>query len=60
MRHMSDTLHLPMDKATVTRLDVARNLIVQHLVDVYFNHLGALKYARRLVEPSGLYYSMTN
>ncbi|MCI7652267.1 MAG: replication initiation factor domain-containing protein [Prevotella sp.] len=54
---ISDTLHLPMDKATVTRIDVAQNIIVEHPIVVYTNHLGVLKNAKRLVEPNGLYYS---
>jgi hypothetical protein len=53
---LSDTLHLPMDKATVTRLDIGQNFIVKYPVEVYLNHLGTLKYATRLVEPNGLYY----
>ena len=42
---LSDTLHVPMSKATVTRLDLS--------------HLGILKYATRLQEPNGIYYSQT-
>lgn len=57
---MSDLLHLPMSLATVTRLDVACNLIMQHPIDVYINHLGVLPRAKRLLQPSGLYYSKTN
>lgn len=53
---LSDTLHLPMSKATVTRIDVAQNIIVKHPVKVYLNHLGVLNYATRLQEPTGLYY----
>jgi hypothetical protein len=56
IERLSDTLHLPMNKATVTRLDVAQNFIVKHPIEVYLNHLGMLKYATRLVEPNGLYY----
>lgn len=54
---MSDELHLPMSLAAVTRLDVACNFIMQHPIDVYINHLGVLAWAKRLLEPSGLYYS---
>lgn len=54
---LSDTLHVPIDKATVTRIDVAQNFITKHPPEVYFNHLGLLKYATRLQEPHGLYYS---
>lgn len=55
---LSDTLHLPMDKAVVTRMDIAQNFIVKHPPQVYLNHLGVLRYANRLQEPSGLYYSL--
>lgn len=55
---LSDTLHLPMDKATVTRLDIAQNIILIHPTSVYLNHLGVLRYATRLQEPTGLYYSL--
>lgn len=55
---LSDNLHLPMDKAVVTRMDIAQNFIVKHPPQVYLNHLGALRYANRLQEPSGLYYSL--
>lgn len=53
---MSDLLHLPMSLATVTRLDVACNFIMQHPIDIYINHLGALTWAKRLLQPTGLYY----
>lgn len=58
---LSDTLHLPMDKATVTRLDIAQNFITKHPPEVYLNHLGVLKYNKRcpMVEDNGLYYSHT-
>lgn len=53
---LSDSLHLPMDKATVTRLDFGLNMIMQNPPDVYCNHLGLLSRAQRLQEPNGLYY----
>lgn len=53
---LSDSLHIAMDEATVTRIDVAQNFILKHPPEVYLNHLGLLKYATRLQEPSGLYY----
>lgn len=56
---LSDVLHLPMSKAVVTRLDVAQNFCTKYPPDVYFNHLGLLKYATRLQEPNGVYYSQT-
>jgi hypothetical protein len=64
---LSDTLHLPIDEATVTRLDIAQNFIVKHPVGVYYNHLGDLKYSKRSpitngggLEIEGLYYFMNS
>lgn len=56
---LSDELHLPMSLAVVTRIDVAQNFCTKHPPEVYFNHLGLLKYATRLQEPNGVYYSQT-
>jgi len=56
---LSDTLHLPMSLAAVTRLDVAQNFCTKHPPEVYLNHLGLLKYASRLQEPDGIYYKQT-
>jgi len=53
---LSDTLHLPLQKATVTRIDIAQNYIVRHPTSVYFNHLGNSIYNKRLEQPDGLYY----
>ena len=53
---LSDSLHLPMDRAAVMRLDVANNFIVKQPVMTYLNHLGILKNAVRLMQPSSLYY----
>ena len=54
---LSDTLHLPIDKATVTRIDIAQNFIVKHPTPVYFNHLGSSYPLKRLEQPDGLYYT---
>ncbi len=56
---LSDTLHVPMSKATVTRMDIAQNFITRHQPKVYIDHLGELRYATRLQEPDGVYYSKT-
>ncbi len=56
---LSDTLHLPISKAAVTRLDIAQNFCLKYQPEVYFSHLGLLKYATRLQEPNGVYYSQT-
>lgn len=57
VERLSDLLHLPMSRATITRIDVANNFITRHPAAVYINHLGLLKYSTRLQEPSGLYYA---
>ena len=59
IENLSDLLCLPMDRATVTRIDVAVNLIMKYEKSVYFDHLGTLKYFNRLPHPNGLYYSNT-
>lgn len=59
IERLSDTLHLPIDKAIITRIDIAQNLITRYPPEVYFNHLGLLQYATRLQEPNGIYYSQT-
>jgi hypothetical protein len=45
---MSDEVHLPIDKAIVTRLDAAQNIIVKYPVQVYYNHLGELEHSTRI------------
>ena len=54
---LSATLHLPMERATITRLDVAANIMLKHPTEVYLNHLGACGRAKRLEEPNGLFYN---
>ena len=56
---MSDLLLLPMDRAAVTRIDVAQNFIMKHEKTVYFDHLGGLQYFNRFQQNNGLYYSNT-
>lgn len=47
IEQLSDTLHLPIEKAIITRLDVAQNFIVQNQIQAYYNHLGELKHSTR-------------
>lgn len=56
---LSDTLHLPIDQAQVTRIDVAQNLILEHPTEIYWNRLGTSYPSKRLVQPDGLYYINT-
>lgn len=53
---LSDTLHLPMAKATIYRLDIAQNLILRYPPEVYMNHLGVLAHSTRLQNKGSLYY----
>ena len=57
---LSDLLHLPMDRALVSRLDIAQNIVTKHPVPIYLNHLGQLKYHKRLPQKDGLYYTGIN
>ena len=57
---LSDDLHLPFKRAKVTRLDVGQNIVTKAPVDVYLRHLGALKWTKRLPQPTGLYYTGAN
>lgn len=56
VERLSDTLHLPMDRAIITRLDVGLSIPVREPTANYFNHLGVLNYAQRLQQPHSLYY----
>lgn len=60
IHRLSDTLHLPMDQAKVSRLDLGQNFIVQQPVENYLSHLGILSRAERLCQSYGLYYNKTN
>lgn len=57
IEHLSDTLHLPMGKAVVTRIDVAQNIILEHPTSTYTEHLGAYYPYKRLVQPDGVLYA---
>ena len=56
VERLSDTLHLPMIRAIITRLDVGMSIPVREPTANYFNHLGVLNYAKRLQQAHGLYY----
>lgn len=63
IENLSDALHLPIEKANITRLDFALNIPVKHPIEVYFNHLGGLNHYKKLLQKSGclsLYYSQNN
>ena len=59
---LSDTLHISLNNATVSRMDIAYNFEVTHPPESYFHHLGDLPYYKRLEQifckgVEGLYYS---
>jgi hypothetical protein len=53
---LSDTLHLPMDRAKITRIDMGMAFSMNEPVENYFSHLGLLTYADRSPQPNGIYY----
>lgn len=56
VKQLSDTLSLPMERATITRLDVGLSMPMREPPENYFSHLGVLRYAVRLQQPHSLYY----
>lgn len=57
VERLSDTLHLPFDLSTITRLDVGLSIPVREPTANYLNHLGLLTYAKRLQQGAeSLYY----
>ncbi|GHA68720.1 phage/plasmid replication domain-containing protein [Pontibacter akesuensis] len=53
---MADTLHLPIQKATVSRVDIGHNLVMDHKPELYYQHLGPSAKYQRLVQPKSLSY----
>jgi len=57
IKDLSNRLHLPIDKALVTRIDVSENFIMKHSVNDYLTHLGQLsRFSRLEVTKGSLYY----
>jgi hypothetical protein len=57
IEQISDNLHLPVNLALVTRIDLAKNLIMQYDEIVYYPYLGEAQYYNRLEQNNGLYYN---
>jgi hypothetical protein len=57
IQKISDTLHLPFEIANVTRIDFAKNMIMQYDEKVYYPYLGEAQYYTRLPQNNGLYYN---
>ena len=54
---ISDSLHLPFNKATVTRIDLAQNIVLKHPPELYYPYLGEARYYQRLLQPNSIYYN---
>ncbi|WP_317195413.1 phage/plasmid replication domain-containing protein [Rufibacter roseolus] len=53
---MEDTLHLPVRKATVTRVDAGLNLMTDYKPELYYPYLGPSSYYQRLTQPKSISY----
>jgi len=53
---ISDKLHLPMEGANITRIDVAQNIISAYDITQYIPYLGESQRYNRLPQNNGLYY----
>jgi len=69
IERLSDVLHLPIQDATVSRIDIAANLILKNPIEVYYNHLGEWRDSNKKCKRSqitegsrmeGLYYFQNN
>lgn len=55
-QQLSDELGLPMSRAKITRIDVAKSLLVSASPLAYLPYLGDSQHYKRLVQPKSLYY----
>ncbi|NDK56815.1 phage/plasmid replication domain-containing protein [Pontibacter fetidus] len=53
---MADTLHLPIHRAVVSRLDIGLNLETQYTPELYYRYLGPSNYYKRLTQPQSITY----
>lgn len=53
---LSDTFHVNINEAKVTRLDLANSYSMDYPVECYFNILGQLNRYKRLEQPNGVTY----
>jgi hypothetical protein len=56
---MADELHLPIQKAKVTRIDFSQNFIMDFEPQAYYNFLGECQYYERQPQSKSLYYTNT-
>ena len=53
---LSDTLHLPIHRAKVTRIDVGQNIITNYKPELYYPYFGQSQYYTRLTQPKSISY----
>ncbi len=53
---MSDTLHLPIEKAEVQKFHFAKNIMLNNEVNLYLDYLGNIGRFSRLQQPFGINY----
>ncbi|MBX0335497.1 hypothetical protein K3G39_19865 [Pontibacter sp. HSC-14F20] len=53
---MADTLHLPVYKAKVTRIDVGQNIMTDYKPELYYPYLGQSAYYTKLTQPKSISY----
>ncbi len=54
---LEDDLHLSLQDAQVTRIDIAQNLLMNYEPQAYYSYLGDSQHYQRLLQPKSLYYS---
>ena len=57
---ISKKLHLPFEKAIVTRIDFSTNMLMLQPVEVYLKYMGQSSHFKRLEQNEGLYYTKNN
>jgi hypothetical protein len=53
---MADTLHLPIQKAIVRRVDIGHNIITDYKPELYYTYFGQSPYYTRLIQPKSICY----
>lgn len=53
---MADTLHLPIQRATVSRVDIGVNLMTDYKPELYYPYLGQSNKYQRLMQPKSISY----
>ncbi len=57
---LSDTMNLSLSTAKITRVDVAKNFIMNHPTGIYYPYLGDCQFYKRFTKSDALYYENPN